>query len=388
MRDDRAALVERAWEYHFDSITRTDAAPLTPIVDDLKLETGERDGGLRHSFGYVPSDVDGSWAPLLLLNGTSVNSGARIIASDLVSTVRAKSGQSRDPLYSAAYDLFEMLSKQCPTVEVHGASCETASHQGDDVPARRDGADVRLSTTAMLSARFPIVAPAGTIRAKDEDNVGDRVVDGGYFENTGLTTALDIARILRRFGLTPIVLWVQNDPAIGDGDPEDKNQSPDYPPRAASAPRLGTSDATGLEQIFGTITTPFHALASTRAGHALEAATTVQHALQRMNAATAPFGTGAATTSYFTFKMFRLPRFGANASDADVRPDAQLDNYCKRLTKLDSDKRPVMTEVSMSWWLSQSVQAELDSQICDWRNRRSMGNLINRLSQSLPLASD
>jgi hypothetical protein len=164
VRDDRAALVERAWEYHFDRVTRADAAPLAPIVDDLKFDTGEQDSGLRRLFGYVPSEADGSWLPLLLLNGTSVNSGARIIASDLVSTVRARGGKSRDPLYPAAYDLFEMLSKQCPNEEVHGASCETASHLGDDVPARRDGADVRLSTTAMLSARFPIVSPAATRR--------------------------------------------------------------------------------------------------------------------------------------------------------------------------------------------------------------------------------
>jgi hypothetical protein len=202
-----------------------------------------------------------------------------------------------------AYDLFEMLLKQCPNVEVHGASSDTANHQGDDVPARRDGADVRLSTTAMLSARFPIVSPAGTSRAKDEDKVGDRVVDGGYFENAGLTTALDVARVLRRFGLTPIVLWVQNDPATGDGDPEDTNQPPDYPPRAASTPRLGTAE-TGLEQIFGTVATPFHALASTRAGHALESATTVQNALLRMNGVTAPSGEGAVTMSYFTLKCF------------------------------------------------------------------------------------
>jgi hypothetical protein len=389
LHDDRAALVERAWEYHFAHVVReADASPLTTIFDDFKPEAGARDDGLRRPFGYVSSDPDGSWTPLLLLNGTSVNSGARIIASDLVSTVRAKSGQSRDPLYSAAYDLFEMLSKPCPNDQIHGASCETASRGGDDVPARRDGVDVRLSTAAMLSARFPIVSPAGTIRAKNEDEIGDRVVDGGYFENAGLTTALDVARALRRFGLTPVVLWVQNDPTVGDGDPEDKNQLPDFPPRAASTPRLGESEATGLERVLGTVATPFHALVSTRAGHALEAATAGQVALQSMNAATAPSGKDAVTASYFTFKLFRLPRFKADASDVGVRPDAQLDVYCKRLMELDGEKRPVMSEVSMSWWLSQSVQAELDSQICDWRNRRSMGDLIKRLSQSLPVKPD
>ena len=36
----------------------------------------------------------------------------------------------------------------------------------------------------------------------------------------------------------------------------------------------------------------------------------------------------------------------------------------------------------MSWWLSQSVQSELNSQACDKRNRTSLDQLINRLSQS------
>ena len=41
-----------------------------------------------------------------------------------------------------------------------------------------------------------------------------------------------------------------------------------------------------------------------------------------------------------------------------------------------------MSDVSMSWWLSQSVQSELNSQICDERNRTSLDQLMNRLSQS------
>ena len=43
-----------------------------------------------------------------------------------------------------------------------------------------------------------------------------------------------------------------------------------------------------------------------------------------------------------------------------------------------------MSEVSMSWWLSHSVQAELDSQICDQRNRQTFADLLNRLAQHCP----
>ncbi len=42
-----------------------------------------------------------------------------------------------------------------------------------------------------------------------------------------------------------------------------------------------------------------------------------------------------------------------------------------------------MGVVSMSWWLSQSVQAELDFQTCDVRNRKSLDDLMTRLAQRL-----
>jgi hypothetical protein len=45
-----------------------------------------------------------------------------------------------------------------------------------------------------------------------------------------------------------------------------------------------------------------------------------------------------------------------------------------------------MSEVSMSWWLSQSVQAELDSQTCDLRNRETLADLSRRLSQHCPIS--
>ena len=58
---------------------------------------------------------------------------------------------------------------------------------------RRD-IDFSLSTAAILSARFPYVTPAGWI---DTDFAAGsplkrRLVDGGYFENSGVATALDM----------------------------------------------------------------------------------------------------------------------------------------------------------------------------------------------------
>src|SRR5208283_2402741 len=101
--DDRAVLVERAWEAHFDAVLG-----LTP----------DPERGLHRRFGYIGERLtDHRWLPLLLLNGTSVNTGTRIIASDLASTRKAPSQgdkpAGREPLYPAAFDVFEMLAKPC-----------------------------------------------------------------------------------------------------------------------------------------------------------------------------------------------------------------------------------------------------------------------------------
>jgi hypothetical protein len=384
LREDRAVLVERAFEHHFDYITKPHLDSYETFVEHGTPFTPNEETGLKRRFGYLKGQLEkenAAWVPLLLLNGTSVNDGARIIASDLISTRQTKIGDARESLYPAAYDLFEMLSKPCENDKIHDDACETTHSGKQDVPEQRNGPDVRLSTAAMVAARFPVVSPAGTIRAVGDATHGDRVVDGGYFENAGLTTALDVARALKHVGITPLILWVQNDPALGAGDKPDRAKAPAFPPRAAGTPRLDGADAAWSERIFGVIATPFHALTSTRTGHALEAATQVQQALQRWNKNALPANDSKAIgTSYFEFKVFKFPRFDRDEDqDKNVRPDIPLDAECVSF----AHKTPKMTEVSMSWWLSQSVQAELDSQICDWRNRKSLGDLLERLSQSL-----
>lgn len=50
---------------------------------------------------------------------------------------------------------------------------------------------LRLSTAMILSARFPIVSPGGMINK-------DRLVDGGYFDNSGAATASELLRAVMR----------------------------------------------------------------------------------------------------------------------------------------------------------------------------------------------
>jgi hypothetical protein len=50
---------------------------------------------------------------------------------------------------------------------------------------------MRLSTAAHNSARFTYVSPAGTVH-HDGDTIVGHVVDGGYFENSGAATAMNV----------------------------------------------------------------------------------------------------------------------------------------------------------------------------------------------------
>ena len=94
--------------------------------------------------------------PFLFLNGTEVETGRRVVFSP----VRI------DPAnFQNAEDGIELL-----------------------------GGDLPTSAAAHLSARFTYVSPAGTIQRARPVR---RIVDGGYFENSGAATASEIVRFLK-----------------------------------------------------------------------------------------------------------------------------------------------------------------------------------------------
>jgi hypothetical protein len=56
-----------------------------------------------------------------------------------------------------------------------------------------------LSTASVLSARFPIVTPTGhLVLEKSGNSAKFRFADGGYYENTGTSTVLNVIRSIRR----------------------------------------------------------------------------------------------------------------------------------------------------------------------------------------------
>ena len=89
----------------------------------------------------------------------------------------------------------------------------------EDVLKRmRAGETLRLSTAMLLSARFPIISPVGELTL---DGALVRILDGGYFDNSGGATATDMLGVLMKAAgknpVKPIALLVTNDPLRARG---------------------------------------------------------------------------------------------------------------------------------------------------------------------------
>lgn len=127
--------------------------------------------------------------PSLFMNSTWVETGKRVITSNL--NIDSKT-------FSDSKDFFNVLKK-----------------------------DVRLSTAAHNSSRFTYVSPAGTVRPPEKE-VWGHLVDGGYFENSGATTAYDILTDIIDNNSTgdrfrPVVIVITNDPIVKEPCDNSKN---------------------------------------------------------------------------------------------------------------------------------------------------------------------
>jgi len=92
--------------------------------------------------------------------------------------------------------------------------------------------DIRLSTAAHNSARFPLISPPGSVRNK-EQRIVDRIVDGGYFENYGALSAKELALAIHAIqpDLNPLVIVISNDPNDSLDPNDDATSDQPSPPR-------------------------------------------------------------------------------------------------------------------------------------------------------------
>ena len=206
---DRAMILERAWEERYRAIAQGRLAagqPKNPglrapswLCEAYHLAKGEWS---RVASPAIPKRDLAHFGPQSYRNRRE----ALLLRWKVGSTGRLRAG-------------LRFLRDRCQHAKCCGCRIAEAHLPGervDDDPLRSVG-DLRLSTAATVSARFPIISPPGAVRNVD-GVIADRIVDGGYFENDGLATARDIARILIADGLHPVVLLIQNDPERRRGE--------------------------------------------------------------------------------------------------------------------------------------------------------------------------
>ncbi len=193
---DSAEAIERAFEALWTGVTKN---PKTP---DLAKVTGF-DQPFLSLFYDGKTTVDGDdkhyrprpGMPLWIANGTDVTTGNRIltvpIRPDDTGNDPAKraDGWAEWP-FSAAKDLLGLLRS-----------------------------DVPISTAINNTARFPVLEPFGDVLPLNPRETQAEVIDGGYFEDEGIRTALDLAHWLEWEGsqaaggkrVDPIIVQVTAD---------------------------------------------------------------------------------------------------------------------------------------------------------------------------------
>lgn len=174
-RFDRARALERAFEGAWVRAERR-------VSRALSLEANEKGGAAEDYRQVFDGDEETNplargllsyWRPdgappALFYNTTQVENGERMV-------------------FSPIPDLGELLDSYALKVETNAAG---------ETP------DIRLSTAMVLSSRFPYITPAASMAIQPTNDPDRptlpkvRLVDGGYFENSGIETAFDIMQQL------------------------------------------------------------------------------------------------------------------------------------------------------------------------------------------------
>ncbi|MEU2238280.1 hypothetical protein ABZ572_02605 [Streptomyces sp. NPDC018338] len=171
---DRATVFERSWE-NLDE----------RLQDDFFTSS-------------LQSRPDAGPRPVLLLNGTDVNSGCRVVVSSVWST--GGPGGAALPTLNC-----RRMEVTTPPVSTGGGESATAGFAAGAIDAaaytdhrdcRKDGLDqgLRLSTAVHLSARFPYISPSGRMHRCVTDGNPQKLadLDGGTLESSGLALLLEL----------------------------------------------------------------------------------------------------------------------------------------------------------------------------------------------------
>ena len=199
---DRGAVFEDAWS------------------DAVSLRTGnprraEGDRLLDRHFGALGPPL-GGWSPHLILSGTDLQRGCRVVATTLPLGITTPAVRERGA--SGPVDPASCSASPAARSTRGGFASGTLDVRQlvDQEPCRRkepaEGSQapapyLRVSTAAHFSARFPLVSPSGGLVVCHQTVGGLQAIqvqvgDGGYRDNTGLTALLE--------------LWSKLEPEVAD----------------------------------------------------------------------------------------------------------------------------------------------------------------------------
>ena len=198
---DRTYFLEKAWEQRYG-----DPSGSSPSSAKSNFERGLSSLAPEESV----------WRPLLIFNGTSVTTGRRIITSTLYPLFKSPDDDRLvESVFRDSYDTYDLMCRGQAQASKRSCTCSpSGDKQGLQAP-RLKGCDIRLSTAASNSARFPIISSHGDIHGAD-GSVVDRIVDGAYFDYSGIVSALELRLQIARLDgeLKPFVLFLTNDPGF------------------------------------------------------------------------------------------------------------------------------------------------------------------------------
>ena len=184
---DRAEILERSWERSWDRVS------------------SGNDNSNPMMRGLLATQLTTDWTgqiPLLLLNGDSVYDGCWLITSALDEGLWAESNPKTLELErpSDCHNLDPYTNNR--RVRSHGDEGEVRLQPSGSLPGSLDVADflcnnqdLRMSTAALISARFPGVSPAGRLSACGDPRPASPprtrfVLDGGVIEASASEVAL------------------------------------------------------------------------------------------------------------------------------------------------------------------------------------------------------
>jgi len=208
--NDRAEALERAFEQNWQREAIRPMAQIQEAADPVAFDRPylslfyDSNGQYRH------------FVPLWIANGTDENTGDRLI------TAPFRFNHERFGRRDGAWRLSHR----------HGREAFTFGRFGP-FQAARDvlmllDADVPISTAIDNTARFPFLSPSGELTSRHPRSgvYPAQIIDGGYFENEGLISALEIADWLRDYGPSlagrPVLPIVVQATADADADIDER----------------------------------------------------------------------------------------------------------------------------------------------------------------------